>query len=182
MLAERRRLLHERAGQAIEALYADRIEDLTEPAHHFDRSGSAPKAAEYMGRAGIRAAQQGAHTEAIGYFTKAPELLRRLPVGAAGDSQELDLQLALSRSLRVARYIAPETESALVRARELGEHLGDNAKLMEALLALAFTRANRRDFEQARDQAERVPGPVATCCRLASTVCNCAALPVGKCQ
>ncbi len=126
-------------------------------AHHYDRGGNAPKAVEYLGRTGARAAQQVAHSEAIGYFTRALELLRRLPDGAVRDSQELDLQMALSWSPVVARGAqAPEIESAVVRARELCEQLGDNAKLMEALLALALTRYSQRDFEQARELAQRV--------------------------
>jgi class 3 adenylate cyclase len=92
VLIERRRLLHERAAQSIEELFADRLEDhLTALAHHFERSGNLPKAMEYMGRAGAWAAQQAAHSEAIGYFSRALELLRGLPDGAARDSQELDL-------------------------------------------------------------------------------------------
>jgi predicted ATPase len=45
VLVERRRLLHERAGKAIELLYAGRLEDhLSELAHHYDRSGNLGKA------------------------------------------------------------------------------------------------------------------------------------------
>jgi tetratricopeptide (TPR) repeat protein len=157
VLTERRRMLHERAGQAIEALYASRLEDhLTELAHHFDRSGNVPKAVEYLDRTGVRAAQQGAHSEAIGYFTRALELLRRLPEGAARDRQELDLQLALGLSLPVIRGPAtPQIEAVLVRAQKLSEELGDYARLMEALLALAFFRMARREVSAARELARR---------------------------
>jgi tetratricopeptide (TPR) repeat protein len=159
VLTERRRLLHERTAQSIEELFADRLDDhLTELAHHFERSGNVPKAVEYLGRTGARAAQQVAHSEAIGYFARALELLRQLPYGAARDRQELDLQMALSWSLVVARGYrpSPERESALVRARELCEQLGENAKLMEALVALAHLRFNGRDYGLARELAERV--------------------------
>ena len=88
---------------------------------------------------------------------RALELLQRLPEGAARDRQELDLQMGLSWSVFVARgRHAPEYESALVRARELCERLGDDARLMEALLALANLRTNRRDFGLARELGERV--------------------------
>jgi predicted ATPase len=158
VLIERRRLVHERAGQSIEELFGERLDDhLTELAHHFDRAGNAPKAVEYLGRTGARAAQQGAHAEAIGYFTRALELLLGLPEDAARDRQELDLQMALSWSLYVARGPrVPERERALVRARDLGQRLGDDAKLMEALLTLAENRFSRSDFEQAGELAERV--------------------------
>jgi class 3 adenylate cyclase len=155
LLAERRKLLHERTGQSIEELYTDRLEDhLTELAYHFDLGGNLPKAVEYHGRAGTKAAQQVAHYEAIGYFTRTLELLRLLPEGAARDRHELDLQMGLSWSSFMAKGSAPELESALFRACELGEQLGENAKLMEALITLAHYK--RLDFGLARELAERV--------------------------
>ena len=88
--------------------------------------------------------------------------------------------MALTWSLFVARgSLPPERESALVRARELCEKLEDNAKLMETLLALAHFRLNRRDFQLARELAERVlamtqpakaPGTVATAHGIAGIV------------
>ena len=160
VLIERRRLLHERAGEAIELLFAGRLEDhVAELARHFDRSGNLNKAAEYLGRAGARAAQQVAHSEAIGYFTRALELLAHLPASANRDQRELDLQMGLSWSVFVAKGPrAPEREPVLIRASELCERLGNNEKLMEALLALATFRFNRRQFGQARELAQRVLG------------------------
>jgi class 3 adenylate cyclase/tetratricopeptide (TPR) repeat protein len=158
VLIERRRLLHERTGQAIEALFADRLEDhLTELANHYDRSGNVRKAFEYLGRAGQRAAQQVAHSEATAYFARALESLKRLPDGADHDRKELDLQIALAWSLFVARGAgAPEREPILIRARELCERLGDNAKLMEVLLALGTFCHWRGEYEPAQELAQRV--------------------------
>jgi predicted ATPase len=156
VLTERRRMLHERAGHATEELYADQLQDrLTELAHHFERSGNVPKAVEYLGRTGARAAQQAAHSEAIAYFSRALKLLKQMPEGVERDRQELDLQMALSWSLFVAKGPhAPELESVLVRACDLGEQLRENTKLMEAQLALAFY--HRRDFGLTLQLAERV--------------------------
>jgi tetratricopeptide (TPR) repeat protein len=158
VLVERRRRLHGRAAQAIEELFADWLEEhLTALAHHFERADDVAKAVEYLSRSGARAAQQVAHSEAIGYLSRALELLRRLPKGAARDRQELDLQMTLNWSLFVAVGLrAPERESALVRARQLCEQLGDNARLMEVLLAMAHLRHNQADLQPARELAERV--------------------------
>ncbi len=96
VLVERRRLLHERAAQAIEALFSNRLEDhLSELAHYYDRSGNVRKAVEYLGRAGRLGAQQTAHSEAAGYFKRALELLKHLPGSTDRDRQEFDLQMAL---------------------------------------------------------------------------------------
>jgi predicted ATPase len=157
LLVERRRVLHECAGQAIEALYAERLEDhLPELAHHYDRSGNVPKAVEYLGRAGQRAARQSAYPESVAYLTRTLEVLKQLAHGVERDRQELDLQMALVQSLFVARGPgAIEREPVLTRARELCERLGDNTKLMEALLALASFRLVHRDFPAARDLARQ---------------------------
>jgi class 3 adenylate cyclase/tetratricopeptide (TPR) repeat protein len=158
VLVERRRLLHERAGQSIEALYAERLEDhLTELAHHYERSGNARKAVEYLGRAGRLAAQQMAHSEAVGYFKRAVELLKNLPDSADRGRQELDLQMALSWSFYVLNPAAPEREPALIHARKLSEQLGEDAQ-MESQLQLAEFRYLRREYDEARELAQRVLG------------------------
>src|SRR5439155_22898985 len=47
MLMERRRLLHERTGRAIEALFGERIDDhLADLAQHYSRSANTRKAVE----------------------------------------------------------------------------------------------------------------------------------------
>jgi class 3 adenylate cyclase/tetratricopeptide (TPR) repeat protein len=157
LLAERRKLLHQRTGQAIETMYANRLDDhLTELARHFDTGGNVVKAVQYLSRSGSRTAMQGAHSEAIGHFTRALELVGELS-GAARDRHEFDLQMALSWSLFVARgRRTPELEHRLVRAQELAEQLGDHARLMAALVALSYQRWSSREFELARELAERV--------------------------
>ncbi|MGO9057030.1 MAG: adenylate/guanylate cyclase domain-containing protein [Candidatus Binataceae bacterium] len=156
VLVERRRLLHERAAQAIEALFSDRQEDhLSELARHYDRSGNVRKAVEYLGRAGRLAAQQTAHSEAVGYLKRALELLKNLPDSAERGRQEFDLQMALSSSLYILNPVDPEREPVLIRARELSEQLGEEEQ-MEALLELARFRYVRREYGVARDLAQRV--------------------------
>ncbi|HEV3112608.1 MAG TPA: AAA family ATPase [Candidatus Binataceae bacterium] len=159
VLVQRRRLQHERAAQAIEALFSDRLEDhLSELAHHYDRSGNVRKAVEYLGRAGRLAAQQMAHSEAAGYLKRALELLKHLPDNADRDRQEFDLQMGLDWAFFVLNPADPEREPVLLRARELCEQLGEDAKQMEALLQLAYFRFLRREYGVARELAERVLG------------------------
>jgi len=157
LLTERRRLLHERAGHAIEALYADHLEDrLAELANHYNRSANAPKALEYLVRAGHRAAQQAAYSEATADVTGALEMLKQLPEGADRDHQELDLQMALGWLLFVTAPESDQREAVLLRARELCERLGDSARLTEALVALAHFRLLRNELGPARELAESV--------------------------
>jgi predicted ATPase len=51
LLIERRKLLHERAGEVLEALFAGQLDDhLDELAHHYSRSDNIENAVEYLGR------------------------------------------------------------------------------------------------------------------------------------
>jgi tetratricopeptide (TPR) repeat protein len=159
VLVERRRMLHERAAQALEALFSDRLEDhLSDLAHQYDRAGNLGKAVEFLGRAGKKAFQQTAHSEAVGYFTRAIDLLKHLPESVDRDRQELDLQMALNWSLSVLNPVDPEREPVLIRARELSDQLGEDAKQMEVLLQLGLFRFFRRDHGVARELAQRLLG------------------------
>jgi predicted ATPase len=72
VLHERRKALHERTAQAMEALYrANLDEHYSDLAHHYSRSGNTPKAVEYLRLAGEQAAQRSANAEAISHFTTA---------------------------------------------------------------------------------------------------------------
>jgi tetratricopeptide (TPR) repeat protein len=135
VLSERRQLVHERAAQAIEALGPGRVEDrLMEVAHHYSRSANVGKAVEYLGRAGQRAARQGAHGEAAGYLTRALELLPRLPESAARDRQELELRQSLVEMLWVTKgYWAPETIAASEHVAALAEQSGTLTQLFDSV-------------------------------------------------
>jgi predicted ATPase len=90
LLIGRRKLLHERAGQALESMFAEQLDDhLGELAHHFSRSDNVSKAVEYLGRAGRQALQRSAHTAAIGSLKEAIDLLPRLPDGSERMPREL---------------------------------------------------------------------------------------------
>ncbi len=100
VLMERRRLLHERTGEAIEALFKERLDDhLAELAHHYSRSANTRKAVEYLSRAGSQAAARSAHSEAVTRLSGALEFLKHLPDDAERARQELSVQLVLGHSL-----------------------------------------------------------------------------------
>ena len=68
VLLERRRVVHERAAQAIEGLFPDRLaEHYSALAHHYSRSGNTAKAVDYLQRAGQQAVQRSAYAEAISH-------------------------------------------------------------------------------------------------------------------
>ncbi len=81
----RRKKMHRTAGEAIEKLYAARLEELSPIlAHHYRQGGDAPQAVRYSVQAGDRARKVYANQEAIGFYQQALEL-----AGEAGDADRL---------------------------------------------------------------------------------------------
>src|SRR5260370_32918193 len=80
VLNERRRLLHERVGEALESIYADSLDDhIAKLAHHYARSGNPAKAVKYCLRAVRQCADLGSNGEAVAQFEKGLEQLHKLP-------------------------------------------------------------------------------------------------------
>jgi predicted ATPase/class 3 adenylate cyclase len=158
LLIERRKLLHESAGQALEAVFAAQMEDhLSQLAHHYSLSDNLDKAVEYLGRAGQQAMQRSAHADAVASLSAAIELLQKLPDTADRAQRELPLQLALGPAFIVLKgWVAPETERAFSRALEICESMGDPPDLYFALYGLYTMYHVRGDYSAARERANQL--------------------------
>jgi tetratricopeptide (TPR) repeat protein len=158
LLVERRKLLHERAGQALESMFAEQLEDhLDELAHHYSRSDNVAKAVEYLGRAGQQALQRSAYADAISSLSVAINLLRKLPDDPEPIQRELLLQLAIARALIPLKSRgAPEVERAYTRARELCERVGDPPELFPVLFGLWTVQLLRGELRGAYELAEQL--------------------------
>jgi DNA-binding SARP family transcriptional activator/predicted ATPase len=150
----RRRLLHRRAGEALEAWRPDDVEAL---AHHFQGAERLEKAIEYRYRAGERALRLAAPRDAVTHHSKALTLLEHLPDAAPRAAQELRLQLAFGVALGVARgYGAPRVGAAHRRARELAHRLSDVESLFAALGLLLMHHTTRGEQRIARGIGEEL--------------------------
>ena len=158
LLVERRKALHERIGQAMEALYKESLEDhYSELASHYSRSGNSEKAVEYLQLAGQQAVQHSADAEAIRLLTTALELLKTLPDTPGHARQELTLQLTLGPPLMAIKgYGVPEVETTYSRARELCQQVGDAPQLFSALHGLQRFTSMRGDLSAGCKLAEQL--------------------------
>jgi class 3 adenylate cyclase/predicted ATPase len=158
LLLERRKVLHERIGQAIEVLFHSRLEDhYSELAHHYSRSGNTQKAIAYLQLAGQQAVQRSAHVEAISHLTTALELLKTLPDAPERVRQELTLQIALGVPLMAIKgYAAPEVERAYTRARELCQQVGETPQAFPVLGGLWVSFLLRAELQTARELGEQL--------------------------
>jgi class 3 adenylate cyclase/tetratricopeptide (TPR) repeat protein len=100
LLHERRRALHARIVEALEALAGDRlVEQVERLAHHAPRAEVWDKALTYLRQAGEKAMTRSAHREAVGYFEQALSVLPHLPQERDTREQAIDLCLALRTAL-----------------------------------------------------------------------------------
>jgi class 3 adenylate cyclase/predicted ATPase len=138
LLTTRRQTLHTAAGQALETLYAPRLEDAYDRlAYHYARTDNVAKAVAYLTRVAEKAARHSAHVEAISHLTQALELLPTLPATPERSQQELMLHIALGVSLIATKgYAAPEVAQTYTRARQLCQHLEDPQQLFPVLRGL----------------------------------------------
>ena len=93
LVKQRRRDIHTRIARGMEELYADRIEEHFEMlSHHFEQSGHAAKAVDYLILAGEKSNKHNAVQAASEFFQKALEL-----------SQSQEIELAPETKVRVHR-------------------------------------------------------------------------------
>jgi predicted ATPase len=158
ILIERRKLLHERAGQALESIFAGQLDDhLNELARHYKRADNIRKAIEYSGRAGLQAIQRCANADAIGVVGDAIDLVQRLPETPERIERELFLQLTMGPALfAVKGWGSPEAVRAYTRASELCERLDNPPELFPTLFGMYFARLLRGEFRTAYEVADEL--------------------------
>ncbi len=151
LLSERRKLIHHQTARAIEALYAERLEDrYGELAHHYGRAADNRKAAHYLSLAAGQALERSANDEALAHAEAGLKLLEALPDDRERAEMELDLRLSLGPALRSVKGLADEEAgAALSRACELCRRLGRIRSLPGALGALSVYHSMRGERQQA---------------------------------
>ncbi len=129
VLQDRRRALHIRIVEAIEALYPDRLTEQVERlAHHAFRGELWEKAVTYLRQAGAKAFARSANRDASAHFEQVLTALHHLPETYETLEQAVDLRLALRNSLWPLGDL--ETGLEYLRdAEQLAKKLGDQRRL-----------------------------------------------------
>ncbi len=158
VLVERRKVLHEKIGAAIEALASIQIDDhLAELAHHYSRSSNVGKTVEYLDRAGRQAMMRGVFKEAELHFKQAIAALSTTSETPERIRREFNLQYALWQVLAfTSRMGAVENLQASRRLRELGEKTGNPEQLIVALRAAWGPALEQGDMTSAQQIAEQL--------------------------
>jgi class 3 adenylate cyclase/tetratricopeptide (TPR) repeat protein len=155
VLHERRRALHARIVEALEALAGGRLDDQVERlAHHALRGEVWNKALAYSRLAGEKAMARSAHREAVEYCEQALRALPHLSETRDTREQAIDLWLALRSALRplgdFGRILV-----CLREAEALAETLDDHRRLGQISLFLSVHFFLRGAYDQSITAAQR---------------------------
>ena len=133
----RRVTLHRRVAEALESIFAGRLDDhLPALAHHYANAaipvGASKKAVAFACRAGDRALLQLAHHDAIAFYQQALDLLE-IAEGEQDPAERLEILIRLGEAQRRAGD-ATHRETLIAAGRLAGE-LGDAEAMARAALA-----------------------------------------------
>jgi len=158
VLSDRRKLLHERAGRAIESLHAGRLEDhFDELAHHYSRSDNVAKAVQYLRLASAQALSRSHYTAAIAHAQAALHLLDKLPDGPDRLRAEMALHLVTAQvSMVTIGYTAPEVGKALGRAEAICRQIGSTVDMFAVMLGLCGYYGARGEHRRAHELAVKL--------------------------
>ena len=140
LLAARRRALHTAAGRALEALYADRLDQAYDRlAYHYSKTDNAPKAVEYLSRFAEKVAGIDAHVEAVTALEEARLHAERLPAEER-DRRLIDLVVREAHSLHFLGR-RQEIVALLLQHRDPLERLQEPALAGQYYFWLGFAYA-----------------------------------------
>lgn len=138
LLRSERQQLHGRIADAIEDGFPEMVEGEPEVlAHHLIQAGLTVRAIGYLRKAGQRAIERSAISEAKRHLAQALDLLQSHPEGPARKRQALELQVMLGQALIASHgYAAPETGEALLQAKALIDDETDPAQRLAILYGI----------------------------------------------
>jgi tetratricopeptide (TPR) repeat protein len=146
---ERRRVLHARIVEVLEALAPDRLAEQVERlAHHALRGEVWEKALAYYQQAGDKAMARSAFREAVACFEQALTALRHLPEQRHTQAQAIDLCGDLSHALQALGEFGRRLAS-LREAATLAEALGDQRRLGQICTNMAHALWTVGDYDNA---------------------------------
>ena len=158
LLLAQRKVLHKAVGEAIEALFPDRLDELAATlAYHFERANLTDRAIDYLLQAGTRAARLSAGEEAVAHFATGLDLLEDLPDTPERTAKELALQTASTVVLMHIRgYSNSEVGRAVERAQALCKQIGENPEVLPVVHGLWAFYFARGDYQQALSLGEQI--------------------------
>ncbi len=154
LLLHQRKALHGKAGQVIEDLYADRIEEVLDLLmHHFSRAENWHKAVHYGRESSKRASKLSRFADALTILEKSQSWLLKLPEDKSRQETLIDTLLEQERACETLG--ARERQQTIVgQLHKLLESTEDRARLAEVYIREGELQIQLGQF----DDAERALG------------------------
>ncbi|WP_020471361.1 protein kinase domain-containing protein [Zavarzinella formosa] len=155
MVKKRRQQFHQTVAEKLEERFPETVEKQPELiAHHLTEAGQSARAIYYWLKAGQRAQDAFANSEAFRHLTRGLELLVAMTDLPEKDRTELEFQLRIAEVLIQQKgYAAAEVSVNLERAKALAEQVGEPASLFFTLRGRWGWRLLRSDLVEAIRQA-----------------------------
>ena len=154
LLQKKKQEVHERIGQAIEELYADRLEEFYEMlAYHFSRGENLEKAYEYLKLSGEKALLSHSLWEAFRLCKEAINVLSREPETKENKRKDMEVRRLAGDSIGLLGY--PEDSlQILEKGESLAKELGDESSLAYFYSSIGLRHLMYGDMPQGTAYAE----------------------------
>ncbi len=150
--AARRRELHQRIGERLEAGFGARADEIAaELAAHFERSRDARRATRYLAAAASGARRRAAVREAVGYLERERALVPRLPDPEERAERELEALVALAGLRMISEGTTAAVGGLYSRALELCAARPRPGRRFGVLAGLQAFYLNTAQLARARD-------------------------------
>jgi class 3 adenylate cyclase/predicted ATPase len=138
LLRDRRRQLHDTIARVLEQRFPELAEAQPElVAHHYREANNVAKAVSYLALAGSRALSRSALTEARAQVTQALQLISGLPEDDDRRRDELQLRIALARTLLEQKgYADQQVGDAYAKALDLSKRVDEPRVYLASLYGL----------------------------------------------
>jgi class 3 adenylate cyclase/tetratricopeptide (TPR) repeat protein len=158
LLQKRRREIHEKIGNAIEALYADRLEEYYDLlAYHYVRSDNKEKAVSYLDLANQKAAKLNAMEAAKSYFDQAMNLLDALP-DTDGKSRRRISLVVNQWLVFILLFQVHDYYNLLTRYQDMAAEVGDQDLLGRFFVAMGSCQWWLGAYDQAIETLGKAAG------------------------
>jgi len=153
ILAKKKKNLHEKIGNAVEELYADRIEEQYELlAHHYGLAESWVKAVHFGRLAAEKAHKLSQFQQAVTLYEQAAERIIKLPENKIRQEGLVDIQLEICWS-NIGLGQFEKAEEVGLQAETTANVLGDRARLGITYLGIGTAYVYRGNFKETEHYA-----------------------------
>ncbi|MEE9611972.1 MAG: hypothetical protein V3W19_12005, partial [Desulfatiglandales bacterium] len=153
ILTRKKKNLHQEIGNAIEELYADRIEEQFELlAHHYALSEHWEKAVQYGRLAAEKAHKLSQFQQAVTIYEQTTEWLLKLPENNIRQESLVDIWLGICWS-NIGLGQFQEAEEVGLQAETTAKVLGDRARLGITYLGIGIAYVFRGNFKKTEHYA-----------------------------